>query len=1013
MTLTNREVFAIDPTESDIPNDGVAKVRNPEDAGEWETLEWELRSFVCEGEYERGLERILDSSSATSSQARAAGGVGERLLRQRQVAPRARPRVPLARLRAAGGCVGARPRHPAGGDRRATSPSCRLPASARAGCGRPPARWRRARRVGAARLPLGPVRARRPAGAVRARPVHDLVQERGHLRRRCARRVEADGQDARQGDPRPLRLAGDRQGAARRRRQPRRHAGGGQRRAQDAVPDGRRHHRRRDVRRHGRRPAAPEHHRRQAAAHARRARRDAAVHRRRQREGARGAEHRRRLLGPVREPGARRRHRPDRADRDPDAQKLIDRFSVTSRCPTRTSRPSSARSCSARSPTRRRRSRRRSTRSSGEIDRHLGGTQLEAKAADKADLVADYPLLPTRRRFWERALRAIDQAGKAGVLRTQLKIVHEAARSVADQPLGHVIGGDFVFRSESAEHAAERRAAQGDRRAHPRPRRRHADGELKSRACALVFLISQLPARRRRRDRAARHRAVPRRPPGRGPRRRRRRAPQARPRVLDELVDQGRLMKLDDEFRLQTEEGAEWEKEFNQRRAAIRDDAARMTSAPQRVAPAGGRRRSSPGSSSSTARARRRGSSTRHWGDDEPTDRRSDVPVWIRDEWSVTEATVREAAAAAGDESPIVFVLLPKLEADQIKDTLASYAAAKDTVSQRPEPQTDEGSQAKQGMQTRVLEGRATARESVRRGRRQGEGLPGRRQRAHHQHRCATPSRPPATTPSSACSRSSAPATTPTGARSSPRRATAPRRARGRSASTGEVTTNPVCKEVLARTSGAGTKGSELQRDLGDAPYGWPKDAVNGALSPCSPAATSGPSRTASRSTAQGASGDPDRQGHLLQGGRAAHARRSGSPCEACSPRRRCPTRPGKEGAAISGLLQHLIDLAARAGGPPPLPEPPDTRTSTASPRSPATSSSGPSPQHAEQLRQDLKAWSAAGEQRAEREAAWRTLERLLGHAAAPRPSPHRSSAQRDAIETDRLLWTTRTPSRR
>ena len=75
-------------------------------------------------------------------------------------------------------------------------------------------------------------------------------------------------------------------------------------------------------------------------------------------------------------------------------------------------------------------------RVSGEIDRQLGGTRLEAKAADNATLVSDYPLLPTRRRFWERALRSIDKAGKAGVLRTQLKIVHEAAQSVAGKPLG-------------------------------------------------------------------------------------------------------------------------------------------------------------------------------------------------------------------------------------------------------------------------------------------------------------------------------------------------------------------------------------------------------------------------------------------------------------------------------------------------------------------------------------------------------------------------------------------------
>ena len=38
---------------------------------------------------------------------------------------------------------------------------------------------------------------------------------------------------------------------------------------------------------------------------------------------------------------------------------------------------------------------------------------------------------------------------------------------------------------------------------------------------------------------------------------------------------------------------------------------------------------------------------------------------------------VREAAAEAGDESPIVFVLLPKDRGRAINDTLASYAAAR------------------------------------------------------------------------------------------------------------------------------------------------------------------------------------------------------------------------------------------------------------------------------------------------------------------------------------------------
>ena len=130
---------------------------------------------------------------------------------------------------------------------------------------------------------------------------------------------------------------------------------------------------------------------------------------------------------------------------------------------------------------------------SGEISRELGGTRLEAKAADKATLVADYPLLPTRRRFWDRALRSIDKAGKAGVLRTQLKIVHEAVRSVANDPLGHVIGGDFLFQSESASMLQSGVLLKEIDELIRGLQDGTADGELRSRACALVFLISQLP----------------------------------------------------------------------------------------------------------------------------------------------------------------------------------------------------------------------------------------------------------------------------------------------------------------------------------------------------------------------------------------------------------------------------------------------------------------------------------------------------------------------------------------
>ena len=60
MTL-NKELFVDDPTAKNIPNLGVTKVGEPEDAAAWDVLRYELKSFVCEGSYEQGLDRILKS----------------------------------------------------------------------------------------------------------------------------------------------------------------------------------------------------------------------------------------------------------------------------------------------------------------------------------------------------------------------------------------------------------------------------------------------------------------------------------------------------------------------------------------------------------------------------------------------------------------------------------------------------------------------------------------------------------------------------------------------------------------------------------------------------------------------------------------------------------------------------------------------------------------------------------------------------------------------------------------
>ena len=58
--MTNRELYFRDPTTLELLNNGVSKVSEiGHDAGQIKTLRFELQNFVCDGEYARGMERIL------------------------------------------------------------------------------------------------------------------------------------------------------------------------------------------------------------------------------------------------------------------------------------------------------------------------------------------------------------------------------------------------------------------------------------------------------------------------------------------------------------------------------------------------------------------------------------------------------------------------------------------------------------------------------------------------------------------------------------------------------------------------------------------------------------------------------------------------------------------------------------------------------------------------------------------------------------------------------------------
>ena len=61
MVMKNKELFTLNPEKVNLKNEGVAKVRAINEKEDLSIVEYELRTFVCEGEYHDGLKKILES----------------------------------------------------------------------------------------------------------------------------------------------------------------------------------------------------------------------------------------------------------------------------------------------------------------------------------------------------------------------------------------------------------------------------------------------------------------------------------------------------------------------------------------------------------------------------------------------------------------------------------------------------------------------------------------------------------------------------------------------------------------------------------------------------------------------------------------------------------------------------------------------------------------------------------------------------------------------------------------
>ena len=159
-------------------------------------------------------------------------------------------------------------------------------------------------------------------------------------------------------------------------------------------------------------------------------------------------------------------------------------------------------------------------------------------------------------------------------------------------------------------------------------------------------------------------------------------------------------MRVGDEFRLQTTEGAEWDGEFRARRASLRQSEVEIGSRRNQLF-GGAVQEILNGIRLIHGKPKLRRTLVLHAGSDSPTRGGDKVTVWMRDGWSSRLQDSENDARRMGAEDPILHVHLPKKSADQLKDRIIDVAAARQVLDHYGTPTSPEGDEARESMQSR------------------------------------------------------------------------------------------------------------------------------------------------------------------------------------------------------------------------------------------------------------------------------------------------------------------------
>ena len=612
----------------------------------------------------------------------------------------------------------------------------------------------------------------------------------------------------------------------------------------------------------------------------------------------------------------------------------------------------------------------------GEVSRQLQGTRIGETADDRKVAVDDYPLLPVRRRFWDACFRQIDAAGTHSQLRSQLRILHDALGKLCARPVGAVVPADELFDALAPEmvntgvllrEINERIIRVGE-----------TDGSMARRLCGLVFLIGKL-TREAGADTGVRatkdHLAdlivddLA--------------ADNARLRgevetALIKLVDDGILMRVGDEYRLQTREGAEWDREFRNRQTRLNNDLASVQFRRDELV-YGEIERIIRGLRMVQGEAKEPRRLALHRGPSQPAAAaEAAIRVWVRDGWATSEGEATNAARSAGADDPTVHVFVPRRSANDLQSLIVEADAAGQALDARGNPTGPEGQDARRSMESR-RDRAETARDGLVRdivaGAKvfQGGGNELFSSTLEERLRIAAADAFVRMFPRFGEADSAA---WPTAIRRARDGADHPLQPVGH---TDALEKHAVSRQAIAEIAG-GASGATVRKTLANPPFGWPRDAVDAALIALCRARHLSVTLNGAAITA-----------NELDQNRIARAefrveRATLSVQDRLVLRKLFQTagltcKSGEEDACADEFLKWIIELARSAGGEPPLPAPPsvvdieDVRRMSGNERLAAIRD------NAKAWEENAGKWRKAVELVAERQPTWRLVERLAAHA--------------------------------